>query len=767
MHAPSLMLLKLSTTRWALGFSALLGLILCALPLVAVLGPESALVLSLVLTPWCCVLGARLAIAARSQSTRTSNLIAEALGGSWLLLALPFLLLCLNGFRVQSCEPLRGLAFIALGPWASVSFAAVVGVLLGAAIRSPRRASILAGLFPLLSIARPLYDFVTTPGIFAYGHFFGYFPGTFYDRLVDVPQAWLSHRGLTLLLGMGLWAVLSASRSPKTGRLQLARARKHPLLCLGAVLTAAASVSMARAGNELHHHTSRAFVEHKLGRAIETQHCRVVVPRELPLAEATRIAEDCAFRLTTLEKELGVKERETVTAYFFRSPQEKRSLMGAMRVYIAKPWRREVYLQLGGYPHPVLPHELAHIVARHSASGMFGVPGKLWGLIPEPTLVEGMAVALEPVARDELTPHQWAKAAQKAGLAPALAQLLGPRFFSHNQHLSYTLSGSFLRFVLETRGAEALRRVYREGDVERALAAPFSSLEQSWHAYLEQIPLPEPAAALAKQRFERAGVFSQVCPHAIERLEGDIASALASGDLPRAIEKCGEVLAIDGRNTGIRATLVGALARAGQLDTAEQELGALKQPPEAPKPTQARAETGLADAAYLEGDFARAEQIYRRLLLAPQSEGELRQLEVKLLGLEAGEPTRALLGDLLIGRLGGRSDNRAAMHLISQLYPLRKDGLAWYLEARQLLNADRPDLAHPLIRKARSAGLPTRRLRMEALRMHGQSAFLTGSLNEAEACYREMARLIDASQAEILDARDALARIAFRRMLSP
>ena len=37
--------------------------------------------------------------------------------------------------------------------------------------------------------------------------------------------------------------------------------------------------------------------------------------------------------------------------------------MGAADTYIAKPWRREVYVQAAGYPHPVLGHELMHVLA--------------------------------------------------------------------------------------------------------------------------------------------------------------------------------------------------------------------------------------------------------------------------------------------------------------------------------------------------------------------------------------------------------------------
>ena len=43
--------------------------------------------------------------------------------------------------------------------------------------------------------------------------------------------------------------------------------------------------------------------------------------------------------------------------------RSRSSWMGAGGTNIAKPWRREIYLQDDVWPHPVMPHELAHIVA--------------------------------------------------------------------------------------------------------------------------------------------------------------------------------------------------------------------------------------------------------------------------------------------------------------------------------------------------------------------------------------------------------------------
>ena len=747
--------------RVALAFATAVGIVACLLPLTNTFGAESALLLALTLTPWVGALSAR--AAHRSAGRVTGLLLPELIGRGLALLVVPLLSIALRGLLTQPCDPYGGLRFIALGPGVSIVLAALLGAVLGSALPSLRWAVTLAALLPLLEVARAAERFVDTPAIFAFGHFFGYFPGTFYDRKIEITDAWLSHRLLTGCIVIAAWALLTAARDPESGRLSRARVDRHPVLVLVAAGLAFLSFTMATNAHALQHASSTASITERLGLVIDTPRCRAVLPREMRRADAQRIAEDCEFRITQIERLLGVRETGRITAFFFRSQQEKRQLMGAARVYIAKPWRHEVYLQLGEYPHPVLPHELAHVVARHASSGAFGVPGRLGGLIPEPTLVEGMAVALEPHARDELTPHQWARAAQAEKLAPPLSALLGVSFFGTNQALAYTLTGSFLRFVLETRGAEALRRVYAQGSATKALGQSLEVLEREWRVYLTGVPLPDRAAALARLRFERPSVLSQVCPHVVERLEGELGAALNAGDYPRAQEKCRDVLAIDPSDSGTRATLAAVLAHAGESEQAQDELERLASPPRAPSPTIARARTALADASFARGEYERAAEGYRALLNEPQPESELRQLEVKLLALEAGEPARSLLRELLIGEPFRGAEGRTAMHLIRELAPSRADGLALYLEGRQLISAGRHDLAQALLREALVRGLPTPRLRVEALRLHANACFVTGQLSEADALARELERREGASLAEQIEARDLRARIAFRR----
>ncbi len=744
--------------RAALVFAFVVAVVACVLPLTRTFGPESALLFALTLSPWAAALAARTAL--RFEGA-TGPMLAFAVGEAWSLLVLPLALLALNGLFVDPCDPIGGLRFLLLGPWPALTLAAVVGAAVGTAGRHlniPRTAITFAALVPFFEIARALVDFVQSPAVFAYGHFFGYFPGTFYDRQVEIPDAWLSHRLVGFAIGVGVWSLLTAVRDPLSGKLG---ARAQPVRLSFALLLGIAALWCTRSALFLKHRSASRMIAAELGRAIDTQHCHAILPRELPEGVAHRIAEDCEFLIGQVSRTLGVQEDAKISAFFFRSPEEKRDLMGAARVYIAKPWRREVYLQLGEYPHPVLAHELAHVVARHASRGMFGVPGKLGGLIPEPTLVEGMATALEPVARDELSAHQWAKAAFASDIAPPLSSLLGVSFFGQNQALAYTLAGSFLRFVLDTRGAEALRKTYALGSVEQALGTPFATLEAEWKKYLDQVPLPARAAALARQRFERPGVWSQVCPHLIEHLEGELGAALSAGDFVRALETCAKVLTIDPAATQVRTTRIALLAQHGSMADATQELALLEG--RAPTPVITRAKVALADAAFARGEYARAEVGYRALLDDPQSEGDSRQLEVKLLALGAGEPSRSLLRDLLVGQPFGALDARLGIHLVRELELVRHDGLAPYLEARQLRGSQRADVVLSLLRQAQTRGLPSERLRREALRMQTQAAFITGALNETEALASQLAQAEDASLADQLVAADWMERVAFRR----
>lgn len=754
-------LLELRSVRAGLVFALLIGAALCTDRLFGIHGVESALVLGALLPPWAAVIGVRVLNHARQahRHLAPTELLWRALSSGWLLVAVPTAMLALNSLRVRNCAPVQGAMFIVLGPAAATTLASTWGLVASGATRRIGLATTLALLGPLTSIGLGLVWFYTTPAIFAYGHFFGYFPGTLYDEALQLPGPLLTLRAVTLTFTVGLACLWVGHYDATEHRLRVHPQRSR-LFGLAAMLALGIVIAAESDAESLGHRTSGAWIAERLGRTIEGERCRVVVPRELNHAEARRLADDCEFRVDQMERVIGVTQRERVSAFFFRSPDEKRALMGAATTSIAKPWRNEIYLQLAGWPHPVLAHEIAHIVAGNLAPGPLHVAAGLGGLWPEASLIEGMAVSAAWDANDGLTPHQWAHAMDELGLAPRITDLLGTGFLGQPKERAYTLAGSFLRFLKEIKGPKAVRDIYRSGNVEDA-GFSLAQLESEWLAFVRAAPLPDRARALASHRFSRSSIFSSVCPHTVANLRITAAGDLASNDTEATIKTCHALLEVDPADVWARTTLVGTLARAGRLDDATRELGRLVGPPAASPPSIWSAQHALADAAWRRGNLARARVLYSELIAAQQSEDVTRLLEAKLLGVDSDEPGRSLLLELLVGRDGSPPDPATAVHLAREIAGARGDGLGTYLEGRQLFNAQRFKLAAELAMAARHAGLPTVRLQLAALRVEATSLFALGDLSQAERLWHLLARLGDAAHA--LEAADWEQRIRWSR----
>lgn len=758
--------LRQRSTIAALIVAAVTGIALCVSPLFGAPGVESALVLGLVLPPFCGAIGARVVDRLRKEggSPQAAELFADAVAGALAVLAVPLVLLGLNTLRVPVCAPVEGLAFVVLGPAFGVVLAATVGVLFAMVVKRTRWATTLAVLVPFFAIGVALYRFYATPAIFSYGHFFGYFPGTLYDPDVTITLAYASFRAIGAAWILGLMAVVAAVWDPSTQRARLAVLRQRWRMGIAALALLGAAIAGGAFGTELGHHSTPESIAHALGARLESERCVVLFPREMPRGDARRLGRDCDVRVTQAERVLGVRHRAPVTAFFFRSADEKRALMGASNTYIAKPWRDEVYLQIGEWPHPVLFHEVVHVVAGSVGPGPFHISGGVGGLLPSPGVIEGVAVAVAWEPQDGLTPHQWARAMLDLDLAPPLSGVDGLSFLLQPASRAYTASGSFVRWILDTRGSAAVRTLYRTGSFEEALGRPLEEAERDWHRFLrEEVDLPDEARALAELRFSRPGIFGQICPHRIANLQGELAADLAAGDDRAAARTCGAILQLDEGQAGARALLVGTLARLGHSERADAELATLIGPPSAAAPLVFAAQQGLADARWLRGDREAAAAIYRSLLDQPMSDEEARQIEVRVLAIEMGGAGERALRGLLVPRRDATSDAATAMAQIAALARARDDGLPAYLEGRQLLFRQRFELALPRILEARERGLPTARLSAEARRMEAIARFGRGDLDASARIWREILREPASSAGEALEARDWLGRIRLVR----
>lgn len=750
--------LRLTSARIALIVATLAGVALCFSALLGTPGVESALVLGVLLPPFCGAVGVRIADAERGAPVGT--LVTHAMAVSFIALAIPVALFTLNMARVPICTPLEGLAFLALGPGAAVALSATVGVVVGALLARVRIATAIAVLVPLVAAGFEIWSFYASPAIFGYGHFFGYFPGTLYDPDVSIGATYVSFRLLSLAWWGTLTLGLGALWDPATRRLDASRARERWPVAVAALALCVGAIAGEWHGDRLGHFSTAASIAEALGGRTEGERCDVVHPRETPRAVAIRLAAECDFRVRRVEEVLGVHQASRVTAFFFRSAQEKRALMGASTTYIAKPWRDEVYLQMAEWPHPVLFHEIVHVVAGNIGVGPFRISGTAGGILPSPAIIEGVAVAVAWSSQDGLTPHQWARAMLEVDLAPPLRSVEGLEFLLQPASRAYTASGSFVRWMMETLGTAAVRRLYLTGDWEEALGQPLEEAEAQWHEYLrEEVDLPDEARALARARFEQPGIFGQICPHAIANLRVELAGDLAAGDDEGAVGRCREILDLDEGQTGTRTSLAGALARLDRQEEAAEELARLVGPPSAAMPLVQRARQELADADWRLGNRQRARATYEALLGEPMSADAARQIEVRRIGVVAGGATEQALLGLLLPPADATNDPATTMFEIGRLAAVRDDGLAPYLQARQLLFRERFTLALPRIIEGRVRGLPTPRMELEARRIEAVIRLGAGDGDGSARLWRRILHDGSSGEAERVEARDWLARI--------
>ena len=709
--------------------AAIVGLVLVSLPLVNVHGVESALILGVTLPP----LVAGISAAASHNTGPIGNdrlaTLKRVVLRAWFICLIPIVILGINALFRRSCAPLQGAAFMFLGPFIGCTLAAVVGAWVGVLMQRKILAVTTAVFIPITALFVSLMMFYFTPSVYLFGLFAGYFPGTLYDVGVTIRASYISFRLLSALLLIAL-SLLFVSKS----RWSVATASICGLVfCTGYAF-----------GPDLGIRSSKSKIIEALGKVESSEHCKAVFPRETSPALVDRLMQDCDFYVDQTAKALGIDSPTKINAYFFRNANEKQALMGAGRTMIAKPWRREVYVQMSSWPHSVFRHEIVHAVAADISRGPFKISSTRDGLWPNQGLIEGLAVALASDIRDELTADQWSKAMLDRNQLPRAKELMGVRFSRLPARKAYAAAGSLLGYAFKTKGAASVVRMYKNGKVD-----DLSSLETGWHAFLKQnVVLDDNEDGVAERGLTSRSIFSRVCPHKIARLHKDLAADRTARDTERALQSCSEILSIDENDLNARVFKVRLLAKEARYNAAQNEIDDLIEKRKAPNSAIASALDGLADGHWKKGNIETAKGLFEELLTKPQTDGEARNREVKLLALSAKPKQEQLLKSLFVGET---FDDALLMHVARELDRSRKDGLGAYLEARLLSKKMHYDKALSRSTVASKRGLPTKRLRKENARMRAVALYANAQYTEAREAWKALREKGSASIASQAD----------------
>ncbi|MBI1947098.1 MAG: hypothetical protein HYS27_15485 [Deltaproteobacteria bacterium] len=675
-------------------------------PLTSSPGPEAALVLSV-------VGGVALSLAQAVRAARASPdgyaaELGKALVIAGAMLAVFAVVTGVSGWLRPSCAPQRGfLAFLVLAAPVLVVHAAI-GTLLGRALARPGRALVAA---VALLCAAGLLLFVRwyrDPSFIITSHLFVVVAGDLL-RGASMPTDVLGFRVATLCYGCAV-AFGGAAAWPRIRRVGVAGGPTNTVVLwvLAGVAVVVGLVADSTSRSELR--PPRAEMEARY--SYVKQRGALVVhadPLALRPRDVDAVLAEGTLWLDRLATRLGTRPSGDIHVWLHADRGTAAHFTGAAHVDFALPWRREIHVEGADVPHRSLGHELAHVVAGELSTAPLRIPSR-FVFFHHAAITEGVAVALTPelAANGGLTVKEQAAAMRRAGFAPDTAALFsGLSFFAESPARGYTAAGALIESLVARtlqNPTAALAALYGTGSLEEALGSPeaVEQLMAAHHAHLDELPLPEDAAAVAVARFERPSVLDDVCrPADAERVRairtrartGDVAGALADVEaLGPASQRTLEDLLADALRVDDEAAAVAFAERIAALPTPERKDAAALAAQRGEILGDALWRVGARARAFAEWDRARAEAMpvdEGRALLARRA-----LAEVVLRG-GATPASSAALGVLVATKPDERAAAFARLHLAigadganpPELRAEARDGVrvARYIHARRLV----------------------------------------------------------------------------------
>ncbi|HEX3597384.1 MAG TPA: SUMF1/EgtB/PvdO family nonheme iron enzyme, partial [Polyangiaceae bacterium] len=612
---------------------------------------------------------------------------------------------------------------------------------------------------PLACVIASVVRFYTSPMVFAFDPFVGFFAGTLYDSVINGMGRLVTYRMGTLAT---LVAVFAGARLLEGGLPGLrAAARTRSGVAVLTVFAGACSVAHSCSGARMGHYQTTASIREALGEHLTVGRCELVYPRGTPELEAMSLARECNAHLGQLDAFFGITGPAHVVAFVFASADQKGYLMGAAGTYIAKPWRREIYIQRAGFPHPVMRHELAHVEAGTFARGPFRVAGPFFGLVPDPGRIEGVAVAAAP--RDEvLSLDEWAKAMLDLKLLPPLDRVFKLSFLGEPSSRAYVVAGAFVDWLRRDAGVRVVREWYAGESLEKLTKSSFADLEARWRASLSRLEVGADVLQVARARFDQPAIFGRRCPHVVDRLEGEAGAALGQLDTARARELYAELLELDPHDLGARLGLATCAQHEGALDAARALFERIGSDPTLAKAARARAVESLGDLALVAGKAEQARARFEDVRAVVVDPDKLRNLDVKEYALRA--PSRDAIVAYLIGDpVLGRSATAAISALGAWSAREPSMGLADYLLARAYAGEGRYGLVASSLDAALGKTLPLPSVLREAYKLRLITACMLEDHDQLAAAYAKWLTLDGPRPPERAEMAEFVARCAESR----
>jgi hypothetical protein len=455
--------------------------------------------------------------------------IGRSTVGSFVLLAIPFIISLANVFFVKNCSVGDGTKLYVLtvipGVFFSISLASLIGVVFG-----KWRKTIFSIIYILILFHIPFVTIIR-PQVFAFNPIIGFFPGFTYDEALQVTQRLLTYR-LATLAAAGCFAAGSVWLwQMYQNKKEIAHSTRSALPIVELIVIAVLApvvVIIFTLSDRLGLSSSEDFIRQKLAGNYKTTHFEIIysagsIKRE-HIEQIGRLHE---FYFDKLSHEMNIHSQECIVSFLYASPEQKGRLIGAMHTDLTKPWLRQLHINLVDV-ESVLKHEMVHVL-----SAEFG-----WSplkIAPNSGLIEGIAVAMGRTSQIEEPLDRAAAMVFASGVHPNLESLFTlTGFVQANPSISYTLAGSFCRFLIDSFSVDQFKRLYANGDFKKIYQRDLKSLLMEWQTSVKNIHLDYADSVKATYFFRRPSIFGKECARVIANLNAKTREYLIHHDYEKA-----------------------------------------------------------------------------------------------------------------------------------------------------------------------------------------------------------------------------------------
>jgi len=395
------------------------------------------------------------------------------------------------------CYSFHGLGFWLLIPFPSM----FLGISIGRLIKQfelKRPVLLTCGILLILAAVPVIIEFLRFPQLYFFNHVWGYWPGPIYDETITMDSRFFFYRMSTLAWGSVFWFIPSI--------------KKEALSQVILVFSVLFLIFFYSGLSDFGIISPEKRIQKNLGSVYKSAHFKIYYTSgtlsEDSLKHIARVSENYLNDITEkLDVDITDYRENPIHSYLYKGKDQKKKLTGAGKTSFVPVWLSQDQMHIAiEHLDGVLKHEMVHVVAKQFANS-FGASLSIG-------LVEGLAVALDPDRFDEEVSIDQVVAARSPlpGRKELEEMFSFSGFYKYPGIVSYTVTGSFVNFLVENRSANEIKEAYQSGNISRFLDGKSEDLVTSWHRHLQSIPVDSAALALSEKVYTAKSIFEKKCP---------------------------------------------------------------------------------------------------------------------------------------------------------------------------------------------------------------------------------------------------------------